>query len=601
MIWKSNPNLFVGIAGSIFTVFLAFSLINGKLFDFNLNIPFSFHGDGIYGQMFVTRLSEGWWFDNERQGFPFGSNHLSFPTSENTIFVLLKLFLTLGFSTTVSMNLLILTGFAVTFFITYLVLQSFKINRALSFTGGLLYSFTGYHVHHLMHFTYAPYFIIPIYFWVAFQISSIEKQSKLIRNKPLLFILLIVSSGFAIYYTIFACIMISGSAVFFVSRERYRSQLRDYGFVLFSICTGFLLNFMPSVWFYLFNRSEDFASPIVRSRSDADVFSFRIAQLLLPSKDHIIPIVRNAVGEFNSGIPWAIHTYPSSLGLFASIGLIILFLILFKQPGSSKINLEQSYFARVTWLMVLVGTIGGFGPILSYLGFEQIRHWQRISVFIAFPCIAALCFVIQNMIERFSKRLQKLTCIALAVLGVLDQVGGSVPFLKKEDAHEYSSSSVFVDQIENSLPSGSAIYNLPYVEYPETIAPGTMQTYDQGLGLIGSKSLKWSYGTLKGSVGDNFWKSLSREEFRIQLRVITRLGFAGVYVDLRGYEDDGKQVLEELFESGLEGQKMRSDGNAVFFRISSFFPIPDSSLSVAQIQKIACYQGAAGIPFIETC
>ena len=590
----------IGFLGALACLTLALVMISGK-FEFDTNLPYIFHGDGLSHQIFVTRLSEGWWTNNDRQGFPFGSNHLGYPISENAILLILKIFLTLGLSVTTSINIIILMGFPFAFLTTFFVLKSFKLNTMLSFVGGVLYTFTFFHVHHFMHFMYASYFVVPIYFWICFQLIVSEKRSNWLSNRIKVFCFLIVLSSFATYFVIFGSVLLIFTTLFFLNHKRIKTQLADSAFVLFSLLFGLVVNFLPSIWFYLFERSGGYSTPIVRSRTDADVFSFRLAQLLLPNQEHIIPVVKENVLRFNESIPWAIHTYPSSLGLYAAFGLVISFFVLFSSIVQSKNQIEASFLARMAWLLVLVGTIGGLGPILSYIGFEQIRHWQRISIFVAFSCVAISCFTIQYLIRNVSKSLKWLVCALLVLFGIIDQVGGSVPFSKSADTEEYVSSGEFIAQIEMSLPNASAVYNLPFVEYPETIAPGTMQTYHQGLGLIGSKSLKWSYGTMKGSIGDDFWRSLSNEDIETQIRIVKRLGFAGVYVDLRGYEDGGRQIVSELVSAGGYGQMLRNDGRTVFFKINNNGPLIASNLDAGQIQKIACYKQIESKRYVETC
>jgi phosphoglycerol transferase len=242
---KLRSDLLAGISGMLLCTFLALYLINGEMFTLNLDTPFIFHGDGLSHQILVTRLNEGWWINNIRQGFPFGSNHLGYPISENAILLFLKVLLTLGISATTSINLLLLIGFPLAFLVTFFVLQSFKINRALSFVGGMLYSFTTYHVYHFEHFMYASYFIVPIYFWVSFQLIVSEKRSKCLNNRFFVFCLLVALSGFATYYVIFGGILMSFSMFFFVKRERVVIQIKRQSFYAFFNVHGFGRQLQP--------------------------------------------------------------------------------------------------------------------------------------------------------------------------------------------------------------------------------------------------------------------------------------------------------------------------------------------------------------------
>jgi phosphoglycerol transferase len=106
---------------------------------------------------------------------------------------------------------------------------------------------------------------------------------------------------------------------------------------------------------------------------------------------------------------------------------------------------------------------------------------------------------------------------------------------------------------------------------------------------------------MKGSPGDDFWRSLSNEDITTQIRVVSRLGFAGVYVDLRGYEDGGSQIVTELIRMGGYDQSFRSDRSVVFFRIPMVSRLITTNLDVDQIGKTACYENKTGTEFLETC
>jgi phosphoglycerol transferase len=150
----------------------------------------------------------------------------------------------------------------------------------------------------------------------------------------------------------------------------------------------------------------------------------------------------------------------------------------------------------------------------------------------------------------------------------------------------------FVQSIENSLPLGSAVYQLPYRQYPEPNPPFyRLSPYDMSLGFLHSTSLHWSFGGMKGRQGDLFYRSLATEPINIQLEIIKRLGMAGIYIDRRGFEDSGKAVIDAITSLlGTPPVLSRADGEIVFFRLRQDIPLINfEGLSTNEIMQKVGY------------
>jgi phosphoglycerol transferase len=193
-----------------------------------------------------------------------------------------------------------------------------------------------------------------------------------------------------------------------------------------------------------------------------------------------------------------------------------------------------------------------------------------------------------------------LVSILVITVGLLDQVGGFYVFRTGQVRTEFVDSQKFVRLIENSLPVGSAVYNLPYTDFPEPNPTGGL-AYENGEGFLHSKSLKWSYGANKSTGGAKFFGSLAAESIATQIRVIKRLGFNGVYLDLRGFGNDAEQVKEDFLELGMVPMHERADGNVLFFRIFASRISKIESLDVNKIEAVACYQKRVDGSYFESC
>ena len=72
---------------------------------------------------------------------------------------------------------------------------------------------------------------------------------------------------------------------------------------------------------------------------------------------------------------------------------------------------------------------------------------------------------------------------------------------------------------------------------------------------------------MKGREGDTFYRALSKESIANQLATITKMGFSGIYLDKRGFSDQGESVNSELTQ--LIGPPLVSsdDGQLLFYKI----------------------------------
>ena len=587
------------IAGVSLTSLIALVLVVGltNVFTPHLNLPFFYSGDSIFGAIGTTRISEGWIFDNPRQGFPFGSESRMYPAPDNASWLALKLLTALGLSSFAASNLYFLIGFPVCFALSFVVLRKFKLNPIFSATASLLYTFLPFHFYRFEHLTYTWYFVVPVYYMVAFKIFSLEDEEEFHFLKEMRWILLMFFlSCFGVYYTLFGLILIVFSTVVKCSRRNAVQLGKITAALTGALVMGSVVNLIPNILFVLTNKTQ-VSELVLRSKTAGDVYSFRLIQLLLPNQDHLFPPLRTLASSYNLNASFVNENRSATLGVVGSVGLMILLFVLLRGPtGNRKSNLW--FLASVSWLLFLVGTTGGFGPMATYSGMESIRGWNRISVYVAFGCIAGAFLFLQYFVVR--KWHVLFVSILVSIFGLLDQVGGFYVFRTGQVRNEFVDSQKFVGLIESSLPIGSAVYNLPYMDFPEPDPIGGL-AYENGEGFLHSKSLKWSYGANKSTEGAKFFGSLSSESIATQIRVIKRLGFDGVYLDLRGFGNEAEQVKEDFLELGMVPMLERADGNVLFFRIVANRISKIESFDVNEIEAVACYQKRRDGSYFESC
>jgi phosphoglycerol transferase len=543
------------------------------------------------------RLIEGWVYENPRSGYPFGSNYLDYAGSDSGNNFILKLLGALTGEWYLALNLYFLLGFAVTFVVAFGVLRSFGLAIPFAFTAAALFNFLPFHFQRIPHLYYTWYFVIPIYYYIAlrfFQPSEAEKTVEVSLTTKLFYALSLIGLGsFGIYYALFGLILFSVVAIYEAVANYNLKAIKVAFLASCFVFLGVMLNVTPSlIHQYSNGKNKEVAQ---RGIGESEIYGFKFAQLILPRNGHRIASLDNISSKYSNATPLINENTTSTLGAVGSIGLIAVFGLIL----SSLAGIKHSRILSITSLIVLVffmfGTIGGFGSIFAQTITSSIRAWNRISIFIGFGVLLIIFILLQIEIQkRFTERRSFFAASVIAIIfllgGLYDQTISSCKACNEQTRNAFSMDREFIHSIENSLPAGSAIYQLPYMPFPEVPPLYRLPDYGLSIGFLHSSSLHWSYGGMKGRSGDLFYRSLSKESLAKQLEVIKRLGMAGIYIDKRGFDDNGKTLIKQVTELlGIPPTFTRSDGEVVFFRLTQNHLSNLEGLNPEQIMEKAGY------------
>lgn len=554
----------------------------------NIAYPFVRGGDAAFTDWSVQRLIEGWIFNNPRSGYPFGSNFLDYPSSDAGGFLLLKILgITMG-TYYAAINLFFLLSFPAITLAAFICLRSIKLNAWLSLSASIVYAFAPFHFLRIGHLFYAWYFVVPIFFYFAFRIFFLKKDYSLpLKNLKFWLLLLCIAailSSFGVYYALFGIIVILiGGLAGTASQGSLKNFFMAFGLAI-GITVGVIANISPNV---ANNQIEGRNTEAVsRSLSDSEVYGFKLMQLLLPHPGHRIEKFSKKTSQYNNSTPLVNENITSSLGLIGVLGLIILGATLIFALSGKKTDARLSLFSLIGLALFLFGTIGGLGSLFAMLISSSIRGWNRISIFIDFAAIASTFLVAQFLVLKFisTAKLQKWSfaaiAIALALLGILDQTNWACKPCNQENLSSFKLESGFIEQLESKLPKGSAIYQLPYMAFPEVPPMFGLHTYEHATGFTNSKALLWNYGGMKGRTGDQFFRALAKEPIYKQIEVVQKLGFAAIYIDRRGFSDNGAKILAELNQIIGTPLIARADDQIVVYKLK-----PTESTSIANLSN----------------
>jgi phosphoglycerol transferase len=581
------------LAGAIFAFAAANFIMSGSIF-IKLAIPFAYDGDSLFHGWMAQRVIEGWIFDNPRSGYPFGSSFLDYPGSDSANHFLLKLIGIVSENFQVAMNLYFLLGFPVLFAVSYIALRRVGLSVAFAIAGAFAFDFLPFHFLRLSHLFYTWYFCVPIFFnlgLICYNAKNIILPS---RFKMIMMAAgLAALASFGVYNALFGIIVLSVSGI---SGALSHNSLRPVW--LTTVCVvvataGVALNILPNI----INNHVNGNNPEVGHREsfESELYGLKLMQLIMPQAGHRISELAGIAESYNQTSPLINENRSASLGMIGAAGLAVLLSVLVLNASGGKADNRLSLLALITFVLFLFGTIGGLGSLFANIISPAIRGWNRISVFIGFAAITAALIVIETFTKRyFSSHHFKIASATIAailvVLAFYDQTKPACSACIEQTSLEFNHDRTFVQEIERQMPSGAAIYQLPYMAFPEVQPLHELPTYGLMTGFLHSKSLRWSYAGMKGRPGDLFFRSLAHEPIAQQIEIIKKIGFSGIYIDRRGYVDNGDEIISKIKNALGYGPSIEHGAKRmVFFPLIGVSPQPIDNLSSEEIMHKATY------------
>ncbi|WP_103668980.1 hypothetical protein [Pseudanabaena sp. BC1403] len=538
-----------------------FSLLT-KLWEYDFKIPMG----GILGDSAISLFTakniadHGWYLNNENLAAPFGLEFYDFPMIEGFHFLLIKiinfLFSSQDYSYVIAFNIYFILGFVFASITTYIVAQKIKLPVSISIIISILYSFQYYHfLRYTAHYYLSAYYLVPIslliMIWlineeIFFESNHKNKFAWSNRSIACIILCLMISSSGA-YYAIFTCFFVLIIAFVTFCKRKYLATLLNPLVVISTISFGFLVNLIPNfIYWFKEGGNSQIAS---RLPLEADMYSLKISQMLLPIQNHRFALLRWFRELYDKGFPQNQNeAVAASLGFFGSIGFLLLLVIplIYLVNANRKIHTYIFFYLSIlTYSTIFLAQTGGFGSLINLYISPQIRAYNRISIFVSLFALLSFGFLVAKLLKKSKIKVKIIFCSLILILGIYDQV----PVLSTEyntAKNAFIDDRSFVGEIEKQVDKGSMIYQLPYMFFPENPPPSgtSIHSYDLFRGYFHSNNLKWSFGALKGRNQDwHQWvNNLKLDE---QLVVLASVGFQGIYVDTNGYDRKGRE-LEEL-------------------------------------------------------
>jgi hypothetical protein len=314
---------------------------------------------------------------------------------------------------------------------------------------------------------------------------------------------------------------------------------------------------------WLFKTDTAALSPLVRNYVGTEFYAMKPVELFLPPPGHRWDLLAGLgfryldTSEFRSG-----ESSMSYLGLVAIGGLTWLVLASFRR----LLNRQPPPVAAMPAAWVLAfSSLGGLTNLFALVtGLVVFRATNRFSLFIS---AIALLFLASRLTRWSAPRPAWLTGALAAIvagIGLWDQLPNA-PGREWQAAvaREVEADRTFGRALEEKLPPGSMVFQLPVIEFPEAVPPHQLEDYAYFRPYLATQSLRFSYGALKRRSRSHWQRNLNTMPTKDLVRRLEWYGFSALYFQRRAFADGGERLLGELTKLGRIQQVVDSNNQQV--------------------------------------
>jgi phosphoglycerol transferase len=211
---------------------------------------------------------------------------------------------------------------------------------------------------------------------------------------------------------------------------------------------------------------------------------------------------------------------------------------------------------------------GGVNSLLALAGLDVFRASNRNSVFIL---VWALWFLGRS-VQRWTLRpivWRFALPVAIAAFGIVDSLPWiNFPAVLRSHMAALRDARSLTAQLEARLGEGARIFQIPAPAFPEAGSIGQMTDYEHFLPFLTSRSLRFSYGALRGTELADALTALAHTPPALMRETLESVGFSAVWIDRRGLPDGGKALVDTFRSLHLAEIPQTTAPNVVIFALN---------------------------------
>jgi phosphoglycerol transferase len=492
-----------------------------------------------------TTLDFGWWWTNPSLGAPSGFQAVLVAREAGVDHLVLGV---VGFiardvasAVNISWMLMLILGAAAAAW----CLRRLGVSTAGAWVMGVLYGLCPYALYWNIEAPGVTPYLVPFAATAALALATDSWSAWPRRDRLALMAGTVLLGLNGLDYAYFGAILTAIGAVAGAVRARQATRVLTGGVVPAVIVAAVVLSFLPVALAW---HQEGEPPGVLRPVADSESAGLKIRHLIGPLPDHWLPLFQVWTSrESHAGFPGETENQFSRLGLVAAAGFLGLLASLLipawagPQPNGDVVRAAS----RLTLAGILLATVGGLGSAVSLLIWPRVTAYAHITPFLAFFALVAAAF----WLDRVTVRLRRphVLWAAVLILGLFDQSVAARPLNSRLAVRraEHQQLRAFVSGLEQQLPPGAMVFQMPLRPYPLDRRQFLMGPYDHFRPYLVSHQLKWSYPALTAAQVRHDADRVEGDPADLPAR-LAREGFSAILVDRYGYRDNGDTIVEAL-------------------------------------------------------
>ena len=495
----------------------------------------------------------------ERLGAPFGAHWNAYPTPDKLLMLALGgLSHLVGLFAAANIGLMLAQVTAALAF--YFVARWVRLRWEWAWAGALLFAFT-YHTFHrgLAHFSFVFTWTVPLGLLVVWLVAQ---SRRLTWRSPGAAVCLVVAVAFGVSnpYNLFFW----GQLLLWAMLAQWLGPRRRENLII-GLVTGvvaLLLCFVVNAELLLHVQEPEGLPLLARNYGGTERYALKPMEMFIPPEFHRIDFMAALAQRYHRWSDWRGEAFLPYLGLAGMVGFGWLLVATMRRVLARRALPGPALPAA--WLLSYA-TLGGVTNFLAlFAGWQIFRATNRVAIFISALALIFLVSRLSRLSAGWPAGLRLAAALALAVVGVADQLPRSQPAERQARvATDVRSDLALARAVESALPRGAMMFQLPVLGFPEVLPPHQLADYEHFRLFLCTESLRFSYGAAKFRSRSRWQRDLESVPTETLVHRLESYGFAALYLNRKGYEDRAERLLRELSALGYARRIEGAGGNQV--------------------------------------
>ena len=529
--------------------------------------PLSYVGDGLFTAACVAAGMRGDYLPFASKQFPslgapFIASWNDFPTTEDFLPLIVgTLARSIGVFGAINFCLYLACIFAG--LSMFYVARRFHLNRAFATMSGAMYGFTMYLCcRGTHHFGLTFYWIFPFQILTGAWLASRKGISFRSKKFVITMVVGVITGCSVIYYSFFAMQLYALALLVRMGRPK-RKQALLVGLSLALVTAGSIFVMNADTIFYVSSSGLN-TTAVYRDARDVELYALKPIAMLVPAGNHRWAFFRHLSDMANEQTLIQGEIPAPYFGVVQNLMLLGFVITAARAIARRKLNLSVTWALTVAWL-IIGHSVGSQNSLMGLAGLRLFRSVNRVSIVILAFVLLFGAWALPRLLRRFGPRVQWVVAMVLAVFGTFEPIPVTQnPAAILHNRRLYESDKRLVEEAEAQLPVGSAVFQLPAMDFPEVGAYAGVDGYGMFRPYFFAKHLRFSHGDVKGRPNAT-WKfgvaKLAPPEMMAELR---SKGFSSIYINLAGYPGQEQAMIDAFVNSGARLLNKSIIGDSVF-------------------------------------